>query len=75
MGVRGLAWLAIISLVSAGQVYAEESSVEQAREALSKKEDDADSTKRWKKYSRRPNRATPCSRRGSGPSLTVSTIH
>lgn len=45
MGVRGLAWLAIISLVSAGQVYAEESSVEQAREALSKKEDDADSTK------------------------------
>ena len=45
MRVRGLAWLAIISLVSAGQVYAEESSVEQAREALSKKDDDADSAK------------------------------
>lgn len=48
MGVRGLAWLAIISLVSAGPAWAEEgseSSIEQAREALTKKEEDADSAK------------------------------
>lgn len=45
MGVRGLAWLAIMSLASAVPAWAAESSIEQAREALTKKEDDADSTK------------------------------
>ncbi|PAU65250.1 flagellar protein FilC [Pseudomonas sp. PIC25] len=45
MGVRGYAWLAMLTLLAAGPVMADEPSVEDAREALSKKEDDADSTK------------------------------
>jgi hypothetical protein len=45
MKVWGGAWLGLLALLSAGLVWADEPSVEQARDALSKKEDDADSAK------------------------------
>ncbi|MDP3846121.1 MAG: transporter [Pseudomonas sp.] len=45
MRVWGGAWLGLLALLSAGLVLADEPSVEQARDALSKKEGDADSAK------------------------------
>lgn len=45
MGVRGYAWLAMLALGACGPLWAEESSVDDAREALSKKDGDADSAK------------------------------
>ncbi|MDO8697610.1 MAG: flagellar protein FilC [Pseudomonadales bacterium RIFCSPLOWO2_12_59_9] len=45
MKVWGGAWLGLLALLSAGLVWADEPAVEQARDALSKKEDDADSAK------------------------------
>lgn len=45
MGVKGRAWLAMLVLLAAGVVLADEPSTDQAREALSKKDDDADSAK------------------------------
>src|SRR3989338_6669025 len=44
MGAR-YAWLAMLAVLSGGVVWADEPSVDEAREALGKKEDDADSTK------------------------------
>ncbi|MGH8433351.1 MAG: transporter [Pseudomonas sp.] len=45
MGVKGYAWFAMLTLVVGGPLWADEPSVDQAREALSKKDDDADSAK------------------------------
>ena len=45
MGVRGIVWLAVLSLAGAGSLWAQEPQVDDAREALSKKADDADSAK------------------------------
>ncbi|MGH8352063.1 MAG: transporter [Pseudomonas sp.] len=47
MGVRGYAWLAMLTLCVSGSLGAAEepSAVDQARDALTKKEDDADSAK------------------------------
>ena len=45
MGVWGYAWLAMLALVAAQPLLAEEATVDDARDALSKKEDDADSAK------------------------------
>lgn len=44
MGAR-YAWLAMLAALSAGMAWAEEPSVDEAREALGKKDDDADSAK------------------------------
>lgn len=45
MKVCGTAWLGLLAWLSAGLLMADEPSVEQARDALSKKDDDADSAK------------------------------
>ena len=45
MGVRGVAWLAFLALASAGPLWAADQEVDEAREALTKKEDDVDSAK------------------------------
>ncbi|TRO41141.1 transporter [Ectopseudomonas mendocina] len=45
MGVWGYAWLAMLTLVAAQPLMAEETTVDDARDALTKKEDDADSAK------------------------------
>ena len=45
MGPTGYAWLAMLVLSASSPLWAEESSVDDAREALSKKESDADSAK------------------------------
>jgi hypothetical protein len=45
MRVWGGTWLGLLALLSAGLVWADEPAVEQARDALSKKDDDADSAK------------------------------
>ncbi|MBM7059388.1 transporter [Pseudomonas sp. UL073] len=45
MGVKGYAWLAMLALTVIEPVWADEPSVDDAREALSKKDDDADSAK------------------------------
>ncbi len=43
-----------------GLSVAEEASVDQARDALAKKNDDADSAKALEEVFRPPRRATPC---------------
>lgn len=45
MGVWGYAWLAMLALAAAQPVLAEEATVDDARDALTKKDDDADSAK------------------------------
>ena len=45
MVVRSRAWLAMLALLVGGFAWADEPAVEQAREALGKKDDDADSAK------------------------------
>ncbi|MFG0415539.1 transporter [Pseudomonas sp. zjy_8] len=45
MGVWGYAWLAMLALAAAQPALAEEATVDDARDALTKKDDDADSAK------------------------------
>ncbi|UVE19377.1 transporter [Pseudomonas sp. LS44] len=45
MGFNGYAWLALLALTTAQPLWADEPSVDEARDALSKKDDDADSAK------------------------------
>ncbi|AVO55358.1 transporter [Ectopseudomonas mendocina] len=45
MGVWGYAWLAMLTLVATQPLMAEEATVDDARDALTKKDDDADSAK------------------------------
>lgn len=45
MGVWGYAWLAMLTLVATQSLMAEEATVDDARDALTKKDDDADSAK------------------------------
>lgn len=60
MVVRNKAWLVMLALLVGGFAWAEEPSVDQAREALGKKDDDADSAKALEQACfRRLRRVTP----------------
>ena len=59
MRIRGTCAAALMLSIS-GLSVAEEASVDQARDALAKKNDDADSAKALEEVSRPPRRATPC---------------
>ena len=59
MRIRGTCAAALMLSIS-GLSVAEEASVDQARDALAKKNDDADSAKALEEVFRPPRRATPC---------------